>query len=118
MKKRISQYQKRAVNRNSASRFRRSRMVSTGRTRPTLGFGIHGLPSVVICRIAMRAIAKSAVAPDMVALLQVFVHGIDGPADQFRSPAWLFRLLPGSGVGATQIDEKPPPSDAARRVRH
>ena len=36
MKKRISQYQKRAANRNSGSRFRRSRIMSTGRTRPTV----------------------------------------------------------------------------------
>jgi hypothetical protein len=41
----------------------------------------------------------------MVALLQVFVHAIDAPADQFRLPAWLSRLLPGSGVGAAQIDD-------------
>jgi hypothetical protein len=41
----------------------------------------------------------------MVALLQLFVQAIDGPASQFRLLAWLSRLLLGSDAGAAQTDD-------------
>lgn len=53
----------------------------------------------------MRASQSPLSRLSMVALLQVFVHAIDGPAGQFRLLAWLSRLLPGSGAGATQTHD-------------